>query len=215
MFERSKYPPESGETIQDLTLGEVYLALPRLMGEDVQGEPLRSWMDYDLAPVLTFTSPTFQATVRLVGPIGNGVFFPEERKINEFLPEEPGEYWMDETGVHPVGFWPNRGGHIRRFFCRIGFHRRKRLEGYVFKDTEFKVKQCPYCLKAKIGWGLLSVTYAPQEVWDAMVMYERFVRNYDRKFPLPGEPVVIVLVGDCVRYCYPNGSISSIYLSDL
>ncbi|MBI2013150.1 MAG: hypothetical protein HYS88_01750, partial [Candidatus Colwellbacteria bacterium] len=48
MSERSEYPPESGETIQDLTLGEAseedrYLALPRLVGEDAQGEPLRSW----------------------------------------------------------------------------------------------------------------------------------------------------------------------------
>src|SRR3989344_5520869 len=158
--------------IQDLTLGEAseedrYLAFPRLVGEDAQGGPLRSWMNYDLAPVLTFISPAFQATVRLVGPIGSGVFFPEERKVNEFLPEEPGEYWMDETGVHPVGFWPNRGGRIRRFFCGIGLHRKKRVESY-----DFKVRQCPHCLKVKIGWGLLTIVYAPQEIWDVTVMLE-------------------------------------------
>ncbi|MDP3991825.1 MAG: hypothetical protein Q8P66_02945 [Candidatus Colwellbacteria bacterium] len=166
-------------------------------------------MNYDLAPVLTFIGPTFQATVRLVGPIGNGVFFPEERKINEFLPEEPGEYWMDETGVHPVGFWPNRGGRIRQFFCGIGLHRKERLESY-----EFKVRQCPCCLKVKIGWGLLTGVYDPQDVWDVQVTYERFVRGYDRRFPLPRGPVVVVSLGGCLQYGPGRRSVP-IDLSDL
>lgn len=194
MFESSTHPPKAWEKVENPTLGELltrdrYFIVSHLLGEDSEGEPLRGHLNTDLVPVITFHSPTFEATVRPLGPIGDEIYFPAERHLRDFLPSEPGEYGLDESGIHPVGHWSRASR-----WCGLGLHRYVRVGGF-----RFKVKQCSDCLKLKIGWSPLAGTFAPSELWDQVEMDERFVRDYERKFPLPRGRWISIPITPTVR----------------
>ena len=175
------------EEEKDLTLGEAWKSDRRggfyhLLGIDPHGHYVRAYVHFDLVPVLHYRYGEALATVRPVGPVGGEIFFPNDQKLIDLSPAEPGEYYLDQDGIHPVGWWPSRGGPIRRLFCKLRLHRRPRLEGY-----ERKVRQCPHCLQVKISgtiWGSKD-----QDAWAAIEAYEQSARGYDGKLPLPRGPV--------------------------
>lgn len=173
---REEARPVEDPLLKDIKSGAFVASF--LLSKNWHGGRLYGHLDFDLAPVMRFTSDNFQATVRCAGPIGQPVDFPGDRHMSEFIPEAAGEYYLLDGEVRAAGDWPGRGGKLRQLLCRAHLHLMT-----VVGTSLFKTKQCPHCLKVKMGW---VPGFGPQEFWDQVEMSQRFVMAYDRKFPLPG-----------------------------
>ncbi len=165
-------------TLEEALSGE-HLANRQFVGRNQGGNGVALWASMTDRPIVALVFSTYggpYAVVFLTGPVGGTPFFPEERMILEFLPEGPGYWWVDETGMHPAGFWLHRGGIFRRLSCALGLHRRRRVEGYWFE-----VEQCPHCLEARINRVPQIGLDTPRGAEGSFVL----VANFTRLIPLP------------------------------
>jgi hypothetical protein len=172
---------EANRPIEDITLGELKLGVfvrDYLLSRDWNGKRLGYREDWDLAPVITYFADGFNASVRFTGEIGCQVYWPEDKRLSEFVPPESGEYFYSPSGLHRAGEWPDRGGRIRRTLCRMHLHHK-----VVASRAVWKVKQCPHCLAVHQG---IVYGYGPSEWVGQVEMTQRWVDEYDHKFPLPG-----------------------------
>lgn len=178
---RQKEEREANRPIEDITLGEIKLGgfVPNyLLSRDWNGKRLGCRVDRDLAPVITYFADGFNASVRFTGALGCPVYWPAEMRLSEFVPPDSGEYFYSPSGLHRVGEWPGCGGRIRRMLCRAHLHRK-----VVVARTVWKVKQCPHCLAVRQG---IVYGVGPSEWANQVEMTQRWVNEYDHKFPLPG-----------------------------
>lgn len=188
---------EANRPIEDITLAELKLGVfvrDYLISRSWNGKRLDCRVDRDLSPVITYFADGFDASVRFTGEIGCQIYWPNDKRLSEFVPPKSGEYFYSPSGLHRVGEWPGCGGRIRRAFCRMHLHHK-----VVVTRAAWKVKQCPRCLAVHQG---TVYGYGPSEWVSQVEMTQRWVDEYDHKFPLPGNGWVQHSIDDSVS---PDG----------
>jgi len=142
---------------------------------------LEASIGYFLAPTIVYERKGFKATVYLTGPVGGSPVVPGNAKLSRFLPSESGEFYLDVSGLQKVGKWPHDGGWLQRLMCQLHLHSMVRIGSYGFK-----VKQCPYCLRARAGMIFGTRPYPFDYQADAL--HDK-VEACSRRLPIPGGPI--------------------------
>lgn len=153
---------------------------------------------------IVYRTPTYTARVREISWL---MAKREVRKhdLREWIPPGPGEYWVGDGSAIYRFEDPKPHGKVRKFFCRCRLHRKRRVPGFWNR-----VRQCPYCLKLKIGWprepGGISIGVGSEWIEQEQIMLRA---NFeDTRTPNgPGKPAWVAVA---VRKAAPGHYVGSL-----